>query len=253
MAEPHEDDKPGEVPATAAEHHRKKGKKKRREGEGGGDAAPAPDAGAEPRHVEPKHHARPAVGGDLKGDVFLETAATSIDKLRENWQVIAAGLLLLVVIVAFVAARLEAARTRSREGWEALRLLDKRAEAEKGLPAEEFLKGAEAVHGTSAEPYFYLRAGDAFFREGGKQGYGKAIEQYERVAKDFSSNPVAKNLAEQGIEAAKQAGTFDPAKAAAGKPRVETAKDLPPLPGGAGAAKPEDLGKPAPDTIPSKK
>lgn len=250
MAEPHEDEKPpststeprasGTTPGTAQEqprehgHGKKKGKKGKK-GRGAAEAEPAAPEGeggetaaAGPRVVvPPKHHAQPAIGAELKGDVFLETAATSIDKLRDNWQVIAAALLFVVVVIAFVALKVENSKQRNRDSWEGLR----KAEALAKPGADDFLKGVEAYRGTSAEPFFLLRAADAYFKEGGRENIGKAVDLYDRVAKDFAGNPVAAQLAKDGLEAAKAATSFDAVKYAATKgPAVEMAKDLPPLP-----------------------
>jgi hypothetical protein len=249
VVDPHEEESAAQAPGTAAEapsapaagpagsKGKKKGKKEKKKG-GAPAAAPtaaaaaAPAAAGEPARkpgepvLPPKQHARPALGGDLKGDVFLETAATSIDKLRENWQLIAAALLVIVVVVALVGVRMESVKARNRDAWEAMRTLEKRA----GAPAEDYLQAAERFRGTTAEPFLLLRAADAEFKAGGKEGWGKAIETYQRVADGWAKNPIASKLAQEGIDAARAAAAFDPAKLAAKGPALETAKDLPPLP-----------------------
>jgi hypothetical protein len=236
VAEPQEEETPGKTPSAAAEPRNKK-RKKGKKGHAGAEAAagaaseggappaagdaPARAPGEAPQVIPPKHHARPAVGADLEGDVFLETAATSIDKLRENWQVIAAGLLFVVVVIAFVALKVESGKQRNREAWEGLRHVESLAKA----TPDDYLKGVDAFRGTAAEPFFLLHAADAYFKQGGKESDGKAIELYEQVARDFGANPVAARLAQEGLDAARAAGTFDAAKFAAGKPALETAKD----------------------------
>jgi hypothetical protein len=249
VAEPHEDPETGrEKPATAeaapGPGGRKKAKKDRK-GRGGPEAAPkggafSPEAEPlrPPEPVAPKHRVLPpAGGGKPEGDLLLETASKSIETLRRNWHVIAAALLVVLVASVFFALRIEAAKRRQRDAWEALR----QVERVEGAPVEDYLRGAENFRGTTAEPFFLLRAADTHFARGGKEALAEAAKLYRRVAEDFGENPLAAQLAKNGLEAIRAALDFDPAKALAEKgPPIERAKDLPPLPGpSSGPAAPE--------------
>lgn len=218
----------------------------------GPETAAAPAAASPGAVVPPKHHAKPALGTEAKADMFLQTATTSIDKLRENWQVVAAALLVLVVVTVFIALRIEAGRTRNREAWEALRSVEKLELA----TAEDFRRALENYRGTTAEPFFILRAADAEFKRGGREGVEAAARGYQEVLDRFPENPLAAHLAKQGLDAAKGVLAFDAVTFASGKgDRVEMVKDVLPLPTPGGAAPPSPepggTGRPAGASAPS--
>lgn len=181
--------------------------------------APPPGTVIPPLKVEPKHRVEPS----LVQDPLLERAQSGIEKIRENWQVVAAAILVLTVGVLFVAWRAESVRARNRVAWEELRQAMQAAEK---APAPERLEDlAGRYPGTSAEPFIRIRLGDQYFALGGKENLARAKEEYERARAGAGGNADVDFLARTSIEAAKKAASFDAQKYAELKgPKVEWAK-----------------------------
>ncbi|HVY61550.1 MAG TPA: hypothetical protein VHF22_07845 [Planctomycetota bacterium] len=192
-----------------------------------GDAAAAPPPGTViPPKVAPKMRAGAALApgqGAGTADPVAETASKTLDYLRENWQLLAAGVLVVVVATLFVTWRMDSSRSRNRAAWEQLRDAGERPDAAK---LQEL---ADRWGGTSAEPFILLKLGDANYLRGDRDGAQKALETYERVLRDYGSNEVAASQARSSIEVAKKMLAFDPAKRAAEKgEKVEWAKGAEP-------------------------
>jgi hypothetical protein len=175
---------------------------------GGAAALPAGDV----KKVEPRLHVEHSLGPDP----VMATAATGVEKLRENWQVIAAGLLVLIVAILFVTWRIESGRARNRLAWEELKTANAAAEGKPPAP-DKLNELRERYRGTTAEPFIVLRIGDYYSAQGDKDNLGKAVEQYKRVLDEHGSNDLAAYLARKSIEGAERALAFDPAKATTGK------------------------------------
>jgi hypothetical protein len=192
-----------------------------RSGEVATEARPgAPEKGAEPAapgkaeppapRVAPKLAPQAAL---LPPDVVEQTALSYLERLRENWQVLAAGSLVLIVVVLFANWRIESARARNRLAQQELRqaFLD----AGEGGPKRERLEELATTYaGTSAVPFMLLAIGDLEMQKGERAATERAVAAYERVIKEHASNPVAAGIAERALDAAKKALAFDAKKRA---------------------------------------
>lgn len=175
-----------------------------------------------PPKVEPKFHAKPALGPDP----VLERAESGFKALRENWQVLAAGALVLAVGVVFANLYAESKQARNRLAWEELRAAtESPAGVDRPPSAEKLRELLDRYGGTSAEPFILIRLGDASVAAGTREGLEQAATHYQRALDAHGSNETAKFLATRSLEAARRALAFDAAKFAAEKGgKVEWAK-----------------------------
>ena len=188
------------------------------------------DAEAPPAKVAPRVEPPRKTSGKLAGaapevdtrDLFIETAKTGMDWLRERWQLVVAGLLVVCVVLGLVIWRVEASRERDAEAWKKL------GEIQPEESSERLATVLGEVAGTSVEPFVALRHADRLSAEGRRD---EALKAYERILDEHGDNAFVARLARQSLDVLRAAHSFDASKYAEPKyPRIEKAPGLKPLP-----------------------